>query len=175
MALITENEIKKRIEELGREISREYRGKDLVLIGVLKGSLIFLADLLRNINIPADLDIMCVETYRDGTTPDEKSRILFSGSINRTGRDLLIIEDIVDTGLTLRYIIQALEDESPNTLEICALLEKERKEPIDFNVKYVGFRVPEIFVIGYGMDYRGKYRGLPFIGVLNEEDGVDGE
>jgi len=170
MVLFTAIEIDERVEELGREISREYRGRDLVIVGILKGSLIFLADLLRRIDIPVDLDIMCVETYRTGMVPAENSRILCRGRGDFTGRDLLVVEDIIDTGLTISYIIENLNEQSPNTLEICALLEKERTRTFNINVKYVGFRVPLVFVVGYGMDYCGKYRGLPFIEVLEEEN-----
>ncbi len=172
--LYTADEIDRRVRELGREISSEYKGRDLILVGILKGSLIFLADLLRNIEIPVDLDFMCVETYKNRKTPSETSKILYSGGGGFSGRNLLVVEDIIDTGLTIRYIKEALEKESPNTLEICTLLEKEHPRKADTNIKYVGFRVPQVFVIGYGMDYRGEYRGLPYIGVLNQENKSEG-
>ncbi len=167
--LYTAEEIAGRVRELGYEISKDYRGRDLVLVGILKGSLIFLADLLRNIEIPVDLDFMCVETYKDSVTPSETSQILYGGGGGYEGRDLLVVEDIIDTGLTLHYIQDVLEKESPKTLEICTLLEKEHSDKSNISVKYVGFRVPRVFVVGYGMDYCGEYRGLPFIGVLNQE------
>jgi len=167
--LFTADEIGRRVTELGHEISREYRGRDVILVGILKGSLIFLADLVRNIDIPVSIDFMCVETYTSGTVPDDFSNILYKGGGGYTGKDIIIVEDIIDTGLTLRYIIQTLEVESPKTLEICTLLEKESSMTQRITAKYVGFAIPSEFVIGYGMDYRGRYRGLPYIGVYNEE------
>ncbi len=170
--LFTADQIGRRVAELGREISAEYRGRDVVLVGILKGALIFMADLVRNIDIPISIDFMCVETYSSGTVPNERSNILCRGRGGFAGKDLIIVEDIVDTGLTLRYIIQALEVESPKTLEVCTLLKKEGGMPQDITTKYVGFSIPPDFVVGYGMDYRGRYRDLPYIGVYSgvEED-----
>jgi hypoxanthine phosphoribosyltransferase len=173
MVLYTARKIDERVKKLGKDISRDYIGRDLVLVGILKGSLIFLADLLRNIDIPVDLDFICVETYPSGMVPAENSRILYRGCRDIAGRDLLVVEDIVDTGLTLDYIIKTLMEESPNTLEICTLLEKERARDLEIKVKYVGFRIPDVFVVGYGMDCDGKYRGLPFIEILKKESRID--
>jgi len=167
--LLTAQEIRARVLELGKEISNDYRGRDLVIVGILKGAVVFLSDLLRNIHIPMALDIMCVETYHSKRPLSEGSRILYGGGGGYTGKDVLVVEDIIDTGLTLRYIIEKLRACSPNTLEICTLLQKNIPENNNINVKYFGFSIPQVFVVGYGMDYRGRYRNLPDIRIYSQE------
>ncbi len=166
--LFSEDEIGRRVEALGSEISRDYRGEEVLLVGILKGALIFLADLLRNIALPVELDFMCIETYASGKTPSGRSRVLYPGKGPFRGRNVIVVEDIVDTGLTLRYIMQAIQKEQPNTLEVCALLKKKGVSEPNITVKYVGFMIPQVFVIGYGMDYCGRHRELPYIGVMSD-------
>jgi len=166
--LFSEDEIGRRVEALGSEINRDYHGEDVVLVGILKGALIFLADLLRNIALPVELDFMCIETYASGKTPAGRSSVLYPGKGPFRGRNVIVVEDIVDTGLTLRYIMQAIRKEQPNTLEVCALLMKKGVAESDITVKYVGFTIPRVFVIGYGMDYCGRHRELPYIGVMSD-------
>jgi hypoxanthine phosphoribosyltransferase len=167
--LVSEQELERRIRELGAELSRDYAGKDLVLLGILKGAVLFLSDLLRRIEVPAEVDFMAVASYGDATKSSGVVQILkdLEGPIE--GRDVLIVEDIVDTGLTLRYLLETIQSRGPRSLEVCALLNKTEARTVEVPVKYVGFEIPNEFVVGYGLDHRQRYRGLPYVGVLNPE------
>jgi hypoxanthine phosphoribosyltransferase len=168
--LITEEELQAKTTELGRAISADYQGKDLLMICILRGAVIFLSDLSRQITIPHEIDFMAVSSY--GGIRTESSgvvRILMDLRTSIEGRNVLIVEDIVDTGLTLDYIIDNLKTRRPTSLRICALLNKQERRQVDVPLDYVGFDIPDKFVVGYGLDYDEKYRNLPFIGVLKPE------
>ena len=167
--LVSEEELDQRIRELAAELSRDYEGRDLVLLGILKGAVLFLSDLLRRIEVPAEVDFMAVASYGDATKSSGVVQILkdLEGPIE--GRDVPIVEDIVDTGLTLRYLLETIQARGPRSLEVCALLNKTEARTVEVPVKYVGFEIPNEFVVGYGLDYQQRYRGLPYVGVLNPE------
>lgn len=168
--LITEEELQARIAELGKAISADYEGRDLLAVCILRGAVIFLSDLIRQIAVPHEIDFMAVSSY--GGTSTESSgvvRILMDLTTSIKGRDVLIVEDIVDTGLTLDYIIDNLKTRRPASLRTCALLNKHERRKVDVPLDYVGFDIPSKFVVGYGLDYDEKYRNLPFIGVLKPE------
>jgi hypoxanthine phosphoribosyltransferase len=168
--LITEEELQAKIAELGKAISADYQGKDLLAVCILRGAVVFLSDLIRRITIPHEIDFMAVSSY--GGTRTESSgvvRILMDLETNIEGRDVLIVEDIVDTGLTLNYIIDNLKTRRPASLRTCVLLNKQERRQVDVPLDYVGFNIPDKFVVGYGLDYGEKYRNLPFIGVLKPE------
>jgi hypoxanthine phosphoribosyltransferase len=165
--LIDRNALQRRIEELGEEISADYAGRDLLLIGVLKGAVFFMADLMRNLTIPCEIDFMAISSYGDSTDSSGVVRILKDLDINIEGRDVLIVEDIIDSGLTLSYLMRNLEAREPASLEICALLTKPERREADVPVRYIGFEIPNRFVIGYGLDFAERYRNLPYVGVLD--------
>jgi hypoxanthine phosphoribosyltransferase len=167
--LLTEEQIRTRLAELGEEISRDYAGRDLLLVAVLKGAFMALADLSRHITIPADMDFMAVSSYGDATKSSGVVRILKDLDREIAGRDVLIVEDIIDSGLTLDYLVRNLAVRSPASLKIATLLLKPGLQRVDLDVDYVGFEIPPDFVIGYGLDYYGQYRNLPFVAVLEEE------
>jgi hypoxanthine phosphoribosyltransferase len=167
--LVSEEDLERRIGELGAEISRDYQGKDLILLGILKGAVLFLSDLVRRIEIPAEVDFMAVASYGNATKSSGVVQILKDLEEPIEGRDVLIVEDIVDTGLTLRYLHDTLEGRNPRSLEVCALLAKPEALIVEVPVKYLGFEIPNEFVVGYGLDYQQRYRGLPYVGVLNQE------
>jgi hypoxanthine phosphoribosyltransferase len=165
--LIEEGALQRRIRELGEEISSDYAGKDLLLIGVLKGAVFFMSDLMRSLTIPCEIDFMAISSYGDSTDSSGVVRILKDLDINIEGRDVLVVEDIIDSGLTLSYLMRNLEAREPASLEICALLTKPERREIDVPVRYVGFEIPNRFVIGYGLDFGERYRNLPYVGVLD--------
>jgi hypoxanthine phosphoribosyltransferase len=165
--LIDRDVLQRRIEELGEEISNDYAGRDLLLIGVLKGAVFFMADLMRNLTIPCEIDFMAISSYGDSTDSSGVVRILKDLDINIEGRDVLIVEDIIDSGLTLSYLMRNLEAREPASLEICALLTKPERREADVPVRYIGFEIPNRFVIGYGLDFAERYRNLPYVGVLD--------
>jgi hypoxanthine phosphoribosyltransferase len=165
--LIDRDVLQRRIEELGEEISADYAGRDLLLIGVLKGAVFFMADLMRNLTIPCEIDFMAISSYGDSTDSSGVVRILKDLDINIEGRDVLIVEDIIDSGLTLSYLMRNLEAREPASLEICALLTKPDRREADVPVRYIGFEIPNRFVIGYGLDFAERYRNLPYVGVLD--------
>jgi len=168
--LISEEELQAKIAELGKAISADYQGKDLLAVCILRGAVVFLSDLIRHITIPHEIDFMAVSSY--GGTRTESSgvvRILMDLETNIEGRDVLIVEDIIDTGLTLNYIIDNLKTRRPASLRTCVLLNKQERRQVDVPLDYVGFNIPDKFVVGYGLDYNEKYRNLPFIGVLKPE------
>jgi hypoxanthine phosphoribosyltransferase len=165
--LIGEDELRRRIAELGAEVSDDYRDKDLLLVGVLKGAVFFMADLMRNLSIPCEVDFMAISSYGASTDSSGVVRILKDLDINIEGRDVLVVEDIIDSGLTLSYLIRNLESREPASLEICALLTKPARREIDVPVRYTGFEIPNEFVIGYGLDFGERYRNLPYVGVFD--------
>ena len=167
--LIDRDALQRRIHELGEEISNDYAGRDLLLVGVLKGAVFFMADLMRNLTIPCEIDFMAISSYGDSTDSSGVVRILKDLDINIEGRDVLVVEDIIDSGLTLSYLMRNLEAREPASLEICALLTKPERREIDVPVRYVGFEIPNRFVIGYGLDFAERYRNLPYVGVLHAD------
>jgi hypoxanthine phosphoribosyltransferase len=157
-----------RVASLGAEISADYEGRDLLLIGVLKGAVFFMADLMRKLTIPCEVDFMAISSYGASTDSSGVVRILKDLDINIEGRHVLVVEDIIDSGLTLSYLVRNLEAREPASLEICALLTKPERREIDVPVRYVGFEIPNRFVVGYGLDFDEKYRNLPYVGVIDE-------
>ena len=166
--LIDEETLAARVAELGAEVSADYHGRDLLLIGVLKGAVFFMADLMRHLTVPCEVDFMAISSYGDATDSSGIVRILKDLDINIKGRHVLVVEDIIDSGLTLSYLIRNLESREPATLEVCALLTKPSRREIDVPVRYVGFEIPNKFVVGYGLDFAERYRNLPYVGVLDE-------
>ena len=165
--LIERDVLQQRIEQLGEEISSDYTGRDLLLVGVLKGAVFFMADLMRNLTIPCEIDFMAISSYGDSTDSSGVVRILKDLDINIEGRDVLIVEDIIDSGLTLSYLMRNLEAREPASLEICSLLTKPDRREAEVPVRYIGFEIPNRFVIGYGLDFAERYRNLPYVGVLD--------
>ena len=165
--LIEEDRLQERIRELGRELSQDYAGRELLLVGVLKGAVFFMADLMRNLSVPCEIDFMAISSYGAATDSSGVVRILKDLDINIEGRDVLVVEDIIDSGLTLSYLMRNLEAREPASLEICALLTKPDRREIEVPVRYVGFEIPNRFVIGYGLDFAERYRNLPYVGVLD--------
>jgi hypoxanthine phosphoribosyltransferase len=167
--LIDADRLNERIAELGEEISADYAGRDLLLIGVLKGAVFFMSDLMRRLTVPCEIDFMAISSYAGATESSGVVRILKDLDINIEGRDVLVVEDIIDSGLTLSYLMRNLESREPASLEICALLTKPARREIDVAVRYVGFEIPNSFVVGYGLDFDERYRNLPYVGVLDED------
>ncbi|MEA2623772.1 MAG: hypoxanthine phosphoribosyltransferase [Chloroflexota bacterium] len=168
--LFTRDEIAAKVAELGAQLSQDYAGRPLTLVSVLKGSLPFMADLMRQMTIPVQIDLMEVSSY-GGTTTETSGlvRILKDLSSTIEGKDVLIVEDIIDTGLTLNYLLRYLRGKNPRSLTICALLDKPARRLVEIDIAYRGFSIPDRFVVGYGLDYGEYYRNLPFIGVLRPE------
>lgn len=167
--LLSEEEIKAKVDELGAVISKEYSGKKLLLISILKGSVVFLADFMRSLSIPAQIDFMVVSSYGSGVKTSGVVKIIKDLDISLEGLDILIVEDILDSGMTLSYIKELLESRNPASIKIITLLDKPDRRRVDLQADYVGFKVPDEFVVGYGLDYDEKYRNLPYIGVLKPE------
>jgi hypoxanthine phosphoribosyltransferase len=165
--LIEEPALQARIAELGEEISADYTGRDLLLIGVLKGAVFFMSDLMRRLTVPCEIDFMAISSYGASTDSSGVVRILKDLDINIEGRNVLVVEDIIDSGLTLSYLMRNLEAREPASLEVCALLTKPARREIDVDVRYVGFEIPNRFVIGYGLDFAERYRNLPYVAVLH--------
>src|ERR1700693_3242343 len=165
--LLEEDAIQSRIRELGRELSVDYAGREVLLVGVLKGAVFFMADLMRHLTIPCEIDFMAISSYGASTDSSGVVRILKDLDINIEGRPVLVVEDIIDSGLTLSYLIRNLEAREPASLEVCALLTKPERREIDVPVRYIGFEIPNRFVVGYGLDFAERYRNLPYVGVLD--------
>jgi hypoxanthine phosphoribosyltransferase len=161
--------LQRRVAELGAEISADYGGRDLLLVGVLKGAIFLMADLMRRIDLPCEVDFMAISSYGAGVDSSGVVRILKDLDVSIEGRNVLIVEDIVDSGLTLSYLIRNLEARRPASLETCALLTKPERRENDVECRYIGFEIPNRFVIGYGLDFAERYRNLPYIGVLRDE------
>jgi hypoxanthine phosphoribosyltransferase len=164
--LVTAEDLQRRVIELGEEISRDYTGRSLLLVGVLKGAVFFLSDLMRFIDIPVEVDFMAVASYGSATDSSGVVRILKDLDASIEGRDVLIVEDIVDSGLTLQYLLRNLGSRNPRTLEVCALLTKPERRKVDLPTRYVGFEIPDRFVVGYGLDYAERHRNLPFVAAM---------
>lgn len=162
----SEDELDSMVKRLGKQISGDYKGKNLLLVSVLKGSVVFMADLMRAISIPCAIDFMAVSSYGSGTTNSGVVKIIKDLDVNLDGYDLLIVEDILDSGRTLSYIKGLLQGRNPNSIRICTLLDKPERRTVDLEADYVGGEVPDEFVVGYGLDFDEKYRNLPFIGIL---------
>lgn len=167
--LISEEKLKHKVTELGAKITEDYRDKDLLLVCVLKGAVIFVSDLMRTIDLPLDIDFMAISSYGSNTKSSGVVRILKDLNASIEGRHVLIVEDIIDSGLTLSYLIDNLKSRGPASVEICTILDKPDRRVADLEIKYTGFQVPDEFVVGYGLDYAEKYRNLPYIAVLKEE------
>jgi hypoxanthine phosphoribosyltransferase len=165
--IVQPDELSRRVRALGDEISRDYEGKDLVLIAVLKGAVFFVSDLMRCLSVPCEVDFMAVASYGSSTDSSGVVRILKDLDTAIEGRDVLIVEDIVDSGLTLSYLLRALQARGPASLEVCALLTKPERRKVELPTKYVGFEIPNRFAIGYGLDHAERFRNLPFVAALN--------
>lgn len=166
--LLSEEQIQTRVRELGEQISRDYEGKEVLIVGILKGAFVFCADLLRALKVPVQVDFMAVSSYGASTESSGVLRILKDLDASVTGRHVLLVEDIVDTGLTLRYLREYLERQEPASLRICTLLDKPARRKTPVTVEYVGFQIPDEFIVGYGIDYAEQYRYLPYIGVVGD-------
>lgn len=166
--LVPAEELERRVRELAAEITRDYAGRDLLLVGVLKGAVFFLSDLMRQLEIPVAVDFMAVASYGSATKSSGVVRILKDLDAPIDGRDVLIVEDIVDSGLTLQYLMRNLAGRNPRTLEVCALLIKPERQKVDLPTRYVGFEIPNRFAIGYGLDHGERYRNLPYVAALKE-------
>jgi len=164
--LLSEEQLRQRIAELGAQLAVDYAGRTPILVSVLKGSIIFLADLIRSTPIPLSLDLMEVSSYGSGTETSGQVRILKDLSSSIEGRDVVVVEDIIDTGLTLNYLLRYLGERHPSSIRICCLLDKPARRLADIEIAYRGFTIPDRFVVGYGLDYDERYRNLPFVGVL---------
>jgi hypoxanthine phosphoribosyltransferase len=171
--LIEEDALRERIADLGAEISVDYTGKDLLLVGVLKGAVFFMADLMRHISIPCEVDFMAISSYGASTDSSGVVRILKDLDESIEGRNVLVVEDIIDSGLTLSYLKRTLGARHPATLEVCALLTKPERREVDVPVRYIGFEIPNRFVVGYGLDFAERYRNLRYVGVLADEAAGD--
>jgi hypoxanthine phosphoribosyltransferase len=164
--LISADEIQEKISHLAKSITEDYRGRDLLLVGVLKGAFVFMSDLAREIHLPIDFDFMAVSSYGSSTKSSGVVRILKDLDYEITGRHVLLVEDIIDSGLTISYLLRYLEARRPASLEICSLFWKKGEQAVELDVKYPGFEIPPVFVVGYGLDFNEKYRNLPYIGIL---------
>lgn len=173
--LFTEEEIKNRVKELGQEITRAYAGKKPHLVCILRGAVIFLSDLIRHIDLPITIDFMAVSSYGKGTKSSGIVKIIKDLDESIENKDVLIVEDIIDTGLTLEHLTKIFWARKPKDVKICVLLDKEARRIIDINLDFVGFKVPDEFIIGYGLDFNGFYRNLPYLGILKNEETFGGE
>ena len=167
--LIGTEELQAKVAELGRQISEDYQGRNLLLICLLRGAVVFLSDLIRAIDTPLEMDFMAISSYGDSTESSGVVRLVMDLKSNITGRNVLIVEDIVDTGRTLAYILDNLQTRRPADIKVCALLSKPSRREVQVKLDYLGFDIPDAFVVGYGLDYAEGYRNLPFIGVLKSE------
>lgn len=164
--LMSEETVDARIVELGKQISEDYAGKSVHLVGILKGSIFFMCELAKRITVPVTMDFMKVSSYGDGTESSGIVKIVKDLDETLEGKDVIVIEDIIDSGRTLSYLLDVLGHRKPNSLKLCTLLDKPERRVVDVDVDYVGFAIPDEFVVGYGLDYAQKYRNLPYIGVV---------
>lgn len=164
--LITADDIREKVREIGSEISRDYAGKQPVIVGILNGALIFMADLMREIDLPLEAYMMAASSY-DGCESTGTVEIIKPLDASIAGRDVILVEDIVDTGITLDCLLESLQDEKPASLEVCALLDKKSCRQVEVPIKYIGFEIPDEFVVGYGLDYNQRYRNLPYVASMN--------
>ena len=168
--LLTEEDVDRRIQEIGDQISRDYEGRQVHLICVLKGGSFFMCELAKRITVPVSLDFMSVSSYGDGTSSNGVVRIVKDLDESLEGKDVIVVEDIIDSGRTLSYLLELLKKRHPNSMRLCTLLDKPDRRVREVHVDYVGFEIPDEFVVGYGLDYAQKYRNLPYIGIV---DGVE--
>lgn len=166
--LYSEVQLNERVEELAARISADYRDKDLLLIGVLKGANVFMCDLMRKISFPIQIDFIAASSYGHSTESSGVVKILKDLDYSIEGKDVIIVEDIIDTGLTLHYLVDNFKSRKPNSLEICTLLDKPERRIANLEVKYIGYKIPDEFIVGYGIDYAERYRNLPYIATLKE-------
>jgi hypoxanthine phosphoribosyltransferase len=169
--LVSEEDLQKRVTELAAEVSRDYAGRDLLLVAILKGAVPFLADLMRQLTVTCEVDFMDVSSYGSSTDSSGVVRILKDLDASISGRDVLIVEDIIDSGLTLHYLLRNLQARDPASLEVCSLLTKPERRRVDLPIRYVGFEIPNRFAIGYGLDWDERYRNLSYVAVLKGEGG----
>lgn len=167
--IVTQEEMRTRIKELGKQIATDYAGKDFVLVGVLKGAYAFYADLARAIRIPMRVDFLIVKSYGGHSKTSGKVKIITEMTEDIKDKDVLLVEDIVDSGLTVQYLVKSLAKHKPKSIKVCTLLSKPERRTIDVPLDYVGFKIPNKYVVGYGLDYRQKYRNLPYLAVLDVE------
>jgi hypoxanthine phosphoribosyltransferase len=168
--IVTQEEMRTRIKELSRQIMADYAEKDLILVGILKGAFAFYADLARAIRIPLRVDFLVVSSYGSGAKSSGKVKMVTDLTEDIAGRDVLLVEDIVDSGLTVQYLIKTLSKRKPKSIRVCALLSKPERRTVDVTVDYVGFQIPNKYVVGYGLDYQQRYRNLPYLAVLDTVD-----
>ena len=167
--LLSEEEIHAKVKEMGKKITEDYKNSNLMLVTVLKGAVVFLADIMREIDVPAEIDFMVVSSYGSGVKSSGVVKIVKDLDVPLEGKDILIVEDILDSGLTLSYIKELLASRGPRSIKVATLLDKPSRRKVDLQADYVGFSVPDEFVIGYGLDYDEKSRNLPYIGILKPE------
>ena len=167
--LVTEEELQRRVKELGEELTRDYAGKEVVMIGILKGAVVFFSDLARAMDVRLTMDFMCLSSYGDSLETTGVVKIMKDLDANITGKHVLIAEDIMDSGLSLSYLKKILMERKPASLKICCILDKPERRECDITPDYTGFTIPNEFVVGYGLDFMGEYRNLPFVGVLKRE------
>jgi len=168
--IVTQEEMRTRIRELGRQITADYADKDLVLVGILKGAYAFYADLARALRIPMRVDFLVVTSYASKARPTGKVKMVTDLTEDIAGRDVLLVEDIVDSGMTVQYLLKTLGRRKPKSIKVCALLSKPERRKVDVTIDYVGFNIPNKYVVGYGLDYQQKYRNLPYLAVLDTVD-----
>ena len=169
--IVEAEQLQRRVAELGADITRDYEGRDLFMMGVLKGAVFFLADLMREVHLACELDFMAVSSYGSDTNSSGVVRILKDLDSSIEGKDVLIVEDIVDSGLTLNYLLRNLRGRNPRSLEVCALLVKPARRKIELPIRYVGFEIPNQFVVGYGLDLEQRYRNLPYVAAIGDGAG----
>ena len=167
--IVTAEDIRSTLVRLGAEITRDYEGRDLLVVGILKGAFVLMADLAREIKLPMEFDFMAVSSYGVATKTSGVVRIQKDLDLDIEGRDVLLVEDIIDSGLTLNYLLKNLRSRRPASLEVCTLIEKEGAQRVSLDIRYIGFEIPEVFVVGYGLDYLQRYRNLPYIATLKPE------
>lgn len=167
--LVSQEELAKRVEQLGQEITKDYAGQEILMIGVLRGAAIFMADLSRAIKVPVALDFMAVSSYGNSTSSSGVVRIIKDLDEDVKGKHVLIVEDIIDSGLTLNYLIDYIKSRDPKSVKICTLLNKPDRRKVEVPIAYNGFTIPDYFVVGFGLDYAEKYRNLPFVGILKQD------
>ncbi|MGL5692845.1 MAG: hypoxanthine phosphoribosyltransferase [Peptostreptococcaceae bacterium] len=166
--MLTEEEIKAKVYEIAKKIEEDYRGEELLIVGILKGASVFVADLIRNIDLDVDMDFMSVSSYGNSTESSGTVKIIKDLDVDIEGRNVLIVEDIIDSGLTLSNLVAALETRNPKSLSLCTLLDKPQRRKAKMHVDYVGFVIEDKFIVGYGIDYAEKYRNLPYIGIVED-------
>jgi hypoxanthine phosphoribosyltransferase len=168
--IVTQEEMRARIRELGKQIATDYAGRDLILVGVLKGAYAFYADLARAIRIPMRVDFMVVTSYGSKSKTTGKVKMVTELTEDVKGKDVLLVEDIVDSGLTIQYLVKTISKRKPRSIKVCTLLSKPERRVVEVQIDYVGFRIPDKYVVGYGLDYQQEYRNLPYLAVLDKVD-----